>query len=168
MKPTKGRGLSLRLLKARRWNGTQSETRPERHTHLCTTPYRRIYYEHQRSRTVRHARRPAITPRRRCGQHTDGTPAPIWVVGCRSHPRHRIHRQTNWHARKATQRCDLSGNRLRSGADCASSADHAQHRPLVEMYKRYSGSSESFGSKSHALVALAVSHFWYLRIYLST
>mgnify|MGYP006973773435 CR=1 FL=1 len=62
-------------------------------THRCTTLHRRIYHEHQRSRTVRHAGRPAITPRRRRGQHTYGTPATLRLVRRRPQTRHRRNTQ---------------------------------------------------------------------------
>ena len=62
-------------------------------THRCTKPYKRIYYDNQRSTTIRHAGRTAITPRRRCGQHTYGTPATLRLVRRRPQTRHRRNKQ---------------------------------------------------------------------------
>lgn len=62
-------------------------------THRCTTLHRRIYHEHQRSRTVRHAGRPAITPRRPRGQHTHGTSATLRLVRRCPQTRHRRYSQ---------------------------------------------------------------------------
>ena len=62
-------------------------------THRCTKPFKRIYDDNQRSTTIRHAGRTAITPRRRRGQHTHGTPATLRLVRRRPQTRHRRNTQ---------------------------------------------------------------------------
>ena len=59
--------------------------------HKCL--FQRGYSDNQRSTTIRHAGRTAITPRRRRGQHTHGTPAALRLVRRRPQTRHRRNSQ---------------------------------------------------------------------------